>query len=350
MTFRELVAALALSAFVNACSSPTPSTSSSTHWMSCKIDDDCDTVPNATTCAVGYCADSSGGRITQSLTTQKTCDPVAVLDVPVVLGRVLGVGSAPDGTTYVVDVVTRRMYRDELRNMRDGGSSMLYRVFVSKGDVLARRSNALDDYSDDAGHNYEIDFDREVNPDAGVFAAPERMMLQTIGGKTTLMGLAETGLIGFDPTMITTPFTVDDPSTVSTLKLADLPGIHEVQSISDLSDGTVLVVTVPYYDYSEYGYRLFWGPPSSLKERHVIDATRDGSDMRVTFETGTDGAALTLHLNEVPVASRTDGGPVTVTAGTLEGPGTKQTLDVRMIDVAFTQGESALRGLSFTCL
>jgi hypothetical protein len=103
-----------------------------------------------------------------------------------------------------------------------------------------------------------------------------------------------------------------------------------------------------WYDYSQYAYRLFWGEPSSLKERHVIDATRESDDIQVTFETGTDGASLTAHLHSVPIEDWPDGA-VPLPIGTLEGAGRHETLKVRVFDVPTTDGEMAVNGLSFTC-
>src|SRR5947207_15979539 len=53
----------ALVAVATACSSPTPSTSSSSHWVACVQLDDCSSHPEAVACTDGYCVDSHGDRV-----------------------------------------------------------------------------------------------------------------------------------------------------------------------------------------------------------------------------------------------------------------------------------------------
>src|SRR5260221_13721013 len=90
-----------------------------------------------------------------------------------------------------------------------------------------------------------------------------RLMLQVIDEHTSVMGLVASNEIQFDPASITTPLTVRDPTFLSAFTLKDAPQTRRVHSVSDVSDGSPVVVTVPLQDYSEYGYRVFWGKPST---------------------------------------------------------------------------------------
>lgn len=65
--------------FVFSCGGSTSSkTSSSSHWIECDMDRDCDEVPGAAACESGYCVDGEGERIPKdSLDTVSTSDTTA---------------------------------------------------------------------------------------------------------------------------------------------------------------------------------------------------------------------------------------------------------------------------------
>lgn len=51
------------------CESPTPETSSSSHWIECKTKSDCASAPEAVACSQGYCVDSNGQRVSPGVST-----------------------------------------------------------------------------------------------------------------------------------------------------------------------------------------------------------------------------------------------------------------------------------------
>lgn len=55
-----------LVAILAGCSSPGPQISSSSHWITCRTNDDCTSVSAAFTCEDGYCVDPNNGRAVSS--------------------------------------------------------------------------------------------------------------------------------------------------------------------------------------------------------------------------------------------------------------------------------------------
>src|SRR5579871_5906851 len=96
---RETFFALTLGALLGGCSSPIPTTSSSSRWAACGIDEDCAELPTATMCAGGYCVDGKGSRVDPSSSGLHSCNPLTPRELPVKLGTVLGVGRDDAGTT-----------------------------------------------------------------------------------------------------------------------------------------------------------------------------------------------------------------------------------------------------------
>jgi hypothetical protein len=122
-------------------------------------------------------------------------------------------------------------------------------------------------------------------------------------------------------------------------------GSVTIEYVADVEDGSVLVVTHPAGTDDSTGVRAFYGQPSRLDERHVIDAALVmNGDGRLSFAVGS--STYTAYFTWVAEAGP-DGG---VAAGHPdlgmldEGNDVTPTLTVRWPTPA------ALPGYSFTCL
>ena len=350
---RNILSSLAVGLLVAACNSPSPATSSSSHWVTCGVVGDCSAVPNAAACKTGYCVDGDGNRIRQSDSTgsggatgtdggtggavanggtggagaSSACDPLTPHPLSVTLGTILGVGKDPGGTTYLADEVTT--------------PSTIDRVFVSEGSTLTRkRVSGTGSSGVSGGTDYTFSFDSGTGVEA--------LLISRRGSMTTAMGLGPANGKGFlgDPGAVTTMLTVEDPSTVSRFTLKNLPGDVAIEYVADVDDGSVIVVTHPADDYTYTDFRLFWGPAGIVAERKVDDVTRTRSgDTDIVFEVGPAlGDTVTAHFTYVLEPSA-DGGIINHAGpGTLMGKG---------VDTSFTERRpvpTTLTGLSFTCL
>lgn len=318
-----------------ACSSPAPSTSSSSHWVKCGSDDDCKALAD-TTCSSGYCVDRSGTRVEQPATTgggPGVCNPLAGPVGPITLGEVIGVGRDAKGVTYVADEIT---------------SSSTYRVFMSDGKVLQRRrllGSAMNLGKD--GGDYRFEFDAGGTPEALLIGLYEHSIVGP-GGMTgtNSIALGPAGMKTFigDPGAVTTMLSFEDSSVLSAFTLRNLPGDVTIEYVADVEDGSVIVVTHPAVDYDYTDFRMFYGQPPKLQERHVTNTTRAKSGSTVmTFDVA--GATYTASFPWVMEFSQ-DGGSVGH-----PGDGTVDQGDG--MTRAFTQRwptPTTLSDLSFTCL
>ena len=333
--FHRFLASLSAGILVAACSSPSPSTSSSSHWVTCRNIDDCSDVPEAAACTAGYCVDSSGARLRVSTSTPdastspRPCDPLTPRAVPITLGTVLGAGRDASGTLYVAD---------EAPSVPNQLGSTPNRVFVSQGTTLFRK---VVTGSGSSGGGAEADYTFSFEDGAESSA----LLIQVRGGKTTAMGLGPANSKGFigDPGAVTTMLTVQDSSAVSAFTLQNLPGDVAIEYVADVDDGQVVVVTHPKYDYTYTDFRLFLGQPDNLLERRVEDVSRTrSSDTLIQFLVGNSQARA--HFTYV-LEPATDGGIISHPGpGTLSGFGPDQSMTQRF------PTPTTLDGLSFTCL
>ena len=315
----EVLRSIALAALLHGCSSPAPSTSSSSHWVTCKTIDDCGSVPSAAACTSGYCVDSSGARLAQA-STSGPCNPLTPHELPVTLGTVLGIGRDSTGTTYLADEVTSPMFTD--------------RVFVSQGKSLFRKRVTGSGSSGNTDYSFSFDGD----------SGPVSLLIHRENGKATAMALGPEGkgFIG-DPGLQTTPLTVLDDSAVSDFTLRNLPGDVTIEYVADTEDGDVMVVTHPTDDYDYTDFRMFYGRPPHLDERKVkaVNRSLDGDTSMVFLVGGTEyDASFTFVLMEG------DGGLISHPGDGSLDEGSGKT-------VAFTQRwptPTTLDGFSFTCL
>ncbi len=76
MTFARSLACMALSALLAACGEP--DASSSSNWLVCQTDSDCDNFPGASSCSAGFCTGADGHKVQQSLVFEQTFDGPSV--------------------------------------------------------------------------------------------------------------------------------------------------------------------------------------------------------------------------------------------------------------------------------
>ncbi len=358
---RDAFFALTLGALLDGCAAPVPSSSSSTHWVACKKTSDCDGIANATACNAGYCADSSGSRVSQSVNVGKTCDPLAEEDAPVQLGQIMGIGRDPaTGITYLGDFLHLQHTGNSNVDRTAPDPEVAYtatRVFVSEGGELLRHTwiggtgpVTPDGHpaigNEDAVYNsVTFDplnrFDGEL-PDGG-FAY---LAFKLVGGVTTRM-LLNAGPYDINsdaPPIRGTELVVEDPSVVSSFRLKDLPGIGYVDSVSDVDDGSVLVIAHHSFDSTEFVDHIYWGKADDVRERRGVQGPLAETGNYVFEADPASGGLITLHFDR-----HTDG-----TTGTLKGPGVNRTLTARIWQPASMEAvdtaRNAVRGVTFTCL
>jgi hypothetical protein len=202
------------------------------------------------------------------------CDPLAA-NASAKLGAILGVGKDDSGTLYVADE----------------GDSQSLRVFVSKGKTLFRK-HVLGSGERGTG-DYTISFDG----DSGSVA----LLIHQENGKATAMALGAADSKDFigDPGAITSDLTIEGTSAISGFSVHDLPG--EIEYVADVDDGSVMVVTHPADDYDEMEFRMFYGRPPVLDERHVTSVNRSGTgDTHIVFAVGNSSydAYFTVDMTE----------------------------------------------------
>lgn len=323
------IAASILAIVVAACSSPTPATSSSSHWVACTTMAECASLATAAACTGGYCVDSQGQKIESGGTTTTTpgpCDPLAPHELAVTLGTVLGVGKDLGGTTYMADHVQ---------------ATSTDRVFISEGTSLVRK-RVIGSGSRGGPPDADYTFTVEEGLDA---ATARALLIQQRGGVVTAMGLAPAGGKGFigDPGIVFVSLTVLDSSTLSTFTLRNLPGDVTVEYVADVMDGHIIVVTRPTDDAQDSDFRLFYGSSEgAMAEQHIVNISRlrsGGADI----EFQVNGATYTVSFSWI-----LDVGD----SGTLishPGPATLETGGQSIPVSQRFPTPTTLPGFSFTC-
>jgi hypothetical protein len=327
MMTSNLRAAWILLAAVVGCSSHGSQTSSSSHWVSCASNPDCANVAGSVACEQGYCVDANHQRIdgasAAAMPGSTACDPLAAHEQPVTLGTLLGAGRDTAGTIYAADHVEDKS---------------LDRVFVSMGDTLWRKrvlgSGAMGSGAD---ADYNFDFDDGNG---------ERFLLiQRRGGMVTAMSFGAGGK-DFIGDSGSPSLTVVDMSVVAAMKLRDLPGEVLVEYVSEMENGSSIVVTRPRDDFTFAAFRLFYGPSSAMVEYPVTDVGRGlsiGGSTTVRFSVGTvQYTAQFTFVTETPE----DGG-FSITPG----PTTLDTGDGKTLTgIPRNPTPTTLPGFAFTCL
>jgi hypothetical protein len=352
---RKTLQGLTISALVGGCAAPVPSTSSSTHWVACKKMSDCDGVPNANACNAGFCTDSDGTRVMQSVSVGKTCDPAAVEDVPVQLGQILGIGKDPKtGITYLADFV-------QLPHTAMGNEDSAYdrtRVFVSEGGELVRHGELqtpLPQTFDNTVYRW-VTYGSAIPTGSNVYSdkgGTSSLGFKLVDDEPTrmLLDAPMPDLMSDAPPTAGTELVLQDQSVLSSFRLKDLPGTIWLTTVSDVDDGSVLVIEHPIYDSTEFLYRVFWGKPEDVHEQRFIRGPNQNSDLVFAVETGD---RFTAHFDrDTSQRQRPDGSIVSITTGTLQGPSFNRSMRARFYLPATGSGDvpaGALHGLSFTCL
>ncbi len=202
----------------------------------------------------------------------KACDPLAAVEQPIALGKILGVGRDAVGTLYVVDQ-----------------SGADYRVYVSSQGALYRQRIAGSGIEGTTRYVFSVtDHD------------PEFTLEVTTDGGTTRMGVVtgpfdgKSFVIGQDGEELQ----VVAADTLAGVPLHNLPGDVVVEYTAQLPDQRVMVVTRPHDDWSYEDFRLFLGADGALDERHVGKVTRalDGGSTTIEFVLDGDNAVASFPV------------------------------------------------------
>jgi hypothetical protein len=274
------------------------------------------------------CAAKTSGGAPEGASSDP-CDPLAPL--PTTLATILGVGEDTNSKVYLVDTP-------------DGGAEN--RVFVSNGSTLYRQ-HVAGSGSRGAGLNAEYTFTFEDPSDYWQQSADgssgQSLLVQVSSGVTSAMALGSSDGKNFldTPGATNEPLTVVDAGAVNGMKLQNLPGI--VQRVADVSDGRAIVVTTPMDDYATTSWRLFYGTPSAMVERTVVNAIESMSgEADITFQ--VDSAQYTVHFTVMYV-------PDAGLSGEVPGPGSLDTGESGTLPVTErTPAPRTLTGFSFTCI
>jgi hypothetical protein len=191
------------------------------------------------------------------------CDPLAGAESPVTLAILIGAGTHPDGTVYVLD--------------RAGSD---YRVFVGTALEVRRKRVAGSSEFATAGGTAVTVLVTEAEP-------PFRLKVEMTGG-TSRMGVlrgmndVRDFVIGQQGDLLA-PLPVAD---VQALKLHNLGGGVFVEYAAEVPDGRRLVVVRPQDDWSYDDFRLFLGPPDRVEQRKVnsVQRARDGGTTTISFQ------------------------------------------------------------------
>jgi hypothetical protein len=179
-----------------------------------------------------------------------SCDPLAPTVLPIVGGRIAGVGKDPAGTLYLVDEVERvglRLF------VSQGMSLPRRRVWGTAGEGSGPGARVLVSSEDEAG---ELNLQIEVG-DAG----PTKMGL--LRGRIPSSKFFTVGVDGVELQVL--PSKVPDG-----YHLENLPGTFGVSYLGSVADGRVVLVTSPSVDTRYEDFRLFFGPADRLIERPLV--------------------------------------------------------------------------------
>jgi hypothetical protein len=269
---------------------------------------------------LGGASSCDGGPSAPAASTRTACDPLATTSAKTTaLGEILGIGRDADGTVYVVDSVT---------------SQPGLRVFVAEGKKLMRR-RVLASEDSNVGGSRLIVLDIEASPDTltlalEVTASARRMAIVPGAVKASsfdeLAGRRALEVLGND--------------FVTGFKAYDLGGEVEVEYVAKTQKGQEIVVVRPRDNWTYDDFRVFYGAPSQLLERHVTSVARakDGGSTTINFEIDATDAIATF-----PVELSADGGfqpgPAKLKLG-------GQTLSLERL----ASDRSALKDVKFMCL
>jgi hypothetical protein len=268
------------------------------------------------------CSSSSSTGGGPAAASSGPCDPLAV--APTTLGAILGVGQDTQSTLYVADEVP------------DSGQD---RVFASSGTTLYRKHVAGSGGTGQPGKTTNADYTFSFEDPFADASGLRALLIQVRGGVVTGMALGPGGsrsFLGGGAGQV--PLTVLDAGAVAGFKVADLP--HVPQLVADISNGDVIVITEPMDPWSYSGFRLFYGKPTQMIERPIVNysqAVSGPADITFTI----DSANYVLHTTYVF-------GP---DAGPLGTPG-PATLDIGSGALTATlrlPTPQNLSGFSFTC-
>ncbi|MDB4935573.1 MAG: hypothetical protein JWP87_2545 [Labilithrix sp.] len=205
---------------------------------------------------------STGSSAAASTAGTRACSPFDSVAQPIALAHVLGAGRHADGTLYVLD---------------DGAPT--YRAFVSQGNVL---------------HRKEVTGSGTVGGEAGAVsitatvrdaAAPFALQIERSGDVATRMGVFRGDLQtkSFDVGQQGDVLELVGVDVLAGLQLQNLPGDVVTEYDATTEDGHRLVVTRPAADWTYESFRVFYGTPDQMKERHLTNASR-GSTTYISFD------------------------------------------------------------------
>jgi len=264
--FSACTLAMSTLGFAVGCSgSDGPSTSTSSHWVTCVSDAECADVAGGAACAAGYCVDSAGARVEVKGASSSlgACDPFQAPVVSLELETILGAGEAADGTFYVADSIE--------------GSD---RMFVGTAEGLARvRVLGSGSESTSTGSITALTF---LAPDDTVAT----FLIAVEGATTTLSLVAGSYRPGPEPPPDPEVLAVIDDATARATPVGGWvnPIVLEYHALVDGTDP--LIVVRPELDWSYEDFRLFLGAGSEATERRVASVTRarDGGSTHVVFD------------------------------------------------------------------
>ncbi len=323
--FRQVRFAAGLALAVAGCSSPSPETSSSTHWVTCETVADCSSVSGAAACTTGYCVDAQGTRLPAANGADagpSPCDPLAPHELPVTLGTILGVGKDAQGTIYLADETV------------SATAGTIDRVFVSSGNTLYRKVIGGAGLSTIPGGVMDYSFSYTNDDGSG---GGELLLERPASGPATSMALGAGGKGG----TTTATLTILPSSAIQGMTLRNLPGDVDITYVGDVANGDVILVTQPRDDW-DGTYKLYYGAPDSVIDRTIVSSseTRSGG-IDIQFRVGTATYdATTSFVFGGDASAVGHPGP-----GTLDtGNGTTLTFTERL------PTPTTLPGLTFTCL
>lgn len=258
------------------CRSSETQSSSSSHFVECRLDAQCLALDEAAGCDGEHCVDMRGERllVEDSADVGTTsgvddgCDPTAPLEKPLELAEIMLVAEAEDGTLYVVDNDD-----GEFRAFRSVGQRLVPHDVGGFG--VSSDSVTLTASSEDG--DFTLWFAPEDNPTEAMWLEGEVEDARPDPG-----GSMPTG---------GTPLAVRGESALDGVELSPAVSAMVVEYHAYSDAGHELVVVRPERYFENQNMRLFLASPGddTLVERRVTEALRFGDD-RATFSFMLDGA------------------------------------------------------------
>lgn len=280
-------------------------------------------VPCAVVVTVGACSSSSGNAPAPGVDSGTStdsggeaaplgphpCDPLAAPSLPLTLAHLLGAGRHADGTLYVVD---------------DGGREG-QRAFISSGSILQRVAIAG---SGSTGDWLSLSID----------TPPVTIRIDQPGPSPTRMAIYRGRLDGktFDPGSMGDLLTLVGADALAGLSPMNVADNVVIELDASLPDGRRLLVTGPKIDSSYEAFRVFFGTPSAMLERPLVNAS-GGNTLFITFT--VDGVRYDAVIPAPPPLNSPDQKPTLTPAGAASIPLTLLATDA-----------ATAAGLAFTCL